>query len=72
MRRQGEGLGGESWARCGSPRSVAVANKMCSVKMLLCILLAQEAGGRRLWAAGVDPVSCESYPHPKRFPFCLT
>lgn len=23
-------------------------------------------------AAGVDPVSCESYPHPKRFSFCLT
>lgn len=30
--REGERLGGESWARCGSPGSVTVADKVCCVK----------------------------------------
>lgn len=69
--RGGEGLRGQSQARCGSSGSGAVSDKICYDKMPLWVLLAQDDWEGDFGIAGdrdggrVDPVSRERSPHPK-------
>lgn len=69
--REGGGPRGHSQARCGSPGSGAVSDKIRYDKMPLWVLLAQDDWDGDFGTAGTrdsiraDPVSHERSPHPK-------